>query len=412
MTKAGNKQGNDIGWNSQDAHNHPNKVRHKRRPCGTGPTFPANVTEIFETTEKLRHDRIRVKVIWGEVDKDTSGETGQKIGHYVTELQWSKDNITYVDPARRHVTSAKLDSDNNATAYCYFRGHIHKKRWYRARVRTVSRAGCKGDWSPYTNGATPSDTIKPPPPQLVIITPHHQHVLLDWTAPTEADTDIMNEDIAYFQAQIFNNSAFGGTPYRFDKYQHPTKRGFHIENQTPDEDDTYYGRVRSVDSSQNKSAWIPAKRKPGNSNAGAAPDGVHVHPPYHHAVFTKPGTVAVKHYPQLWTAHRTLRFKNVRARVGHHDAATHPNDGCPIGAAMIINIIWGNQNGDLEQHILQATDALHIDGNSHKDVDFLSSFSKLTMDKNETLSIKVIQVGSTTAGSDLVVTVNMVPVDD
>lgn len=415
MSKSGQKRGNDIGWNSQDAHNHPNKVRHKKRPCGVGPTFPTNVTLLFRTDQRLRHDRIYAKVVWDEVTTDKSGQQGQKIGHYVTELQWSTNNADYdtVDlTPRRKNTSAKLDTDQNTIASCEFHGHIHKKRYYRARVRTVSRAGCKGDWSPWTNGATPSDITPPPTPLNVTIEPGNTHIVLNWDPPLEADTDILSEDVAYFQAQLSVNIGFGGTPYGFDKYHHATRKAFKIANQAPDEDNGYYGRVRSVDSSQNKSAWIPAKRKPGNSAAGATPDQVHLHPAIHNAVFTRPGTVQVKHYPQLWTAHRLLRFKNVRARVGHHDAATHPADGCPQGAGMLINIIWGSQDGTQEQNILVASDALHIDPNTHKDVDFLSSFNKLTIDKNETISVKVIQVGSTIPGSDLVVTVNMIPVDN
>jgi hypothetical protein len=78
-----------------------------------------------------------------------------------------------------------------------------------------------------------------------------------------------NEDISYSQIQMADDDSFHRDHIvKKDKYVPKTHRGF----KAPHRKTKYYGRVRNVDNSGNKSKWVPATLT-GNSNPDVAPEG-------------------------------------------------------------------------------------------------------------------------------------------
>jgi hypothetical protein len=198
------------------------------------------------------------------------------------------------------------------------------------------------------------------------------------------------------------------TIYKHDKFVHLSRKGFVIPK--TDRQDGFYGRARSVSTDRDKSAWIPAKLDPGNSDPLGVPDAAFCRLEKTVATWTKPGSVVAQAYQQLYTCHDDLKAIQARAHCGEHTIAAHPADGCPQGADMLIQIVWHDgTNEDTHQNIFATDSKLIIAAGTHTDVNWTADFNKTLFAKGDTLSVKVVQVGSTAPGTDLVVHLTMVP---
>ena len=127
------------------------------------------------------------------------------------------------------------------------------------------------------------------------------------------------------------------------------------------------------------------------------------------ATWTKNGAVEAKHYDHLWMADRRYKFKKVRVRCGRHDSGTHPADGCPTGADLIVQVFLHNTDESTQTKLFSSDNRLVVTASTHKDTAWAADMTTTHIEEDEALSIKVTQVGSTTPGQDLVVQVVMVP---
>lgn len=227
-------------------------------------------------------------------------------------------------------------------------------------------------------------------------------------------------DVAGYQVQIAKASTVDTAPtpdewsdiYMRDRTS-GTRRSFKVAE--ADEGDPFFGRVRAYDAAMNRSRWVYATHA-GNSDPDVsgqnslvgAGGGVVV------ATFTKPGRLRSRHYPYRWTNNtgRTLTFKRARAVIGIHDSGTHPNDGCPRGGDVKMNLrLWHDDEthypvfdngvgGDDDERLI-------IEANTHKDSAPVSTFDLTELEEEQALSVKVTATGTDYAGEDLVVQVFM-----
>jgi hypothetical protein len=185
-----------------------------------------------------------------------------------------------------------------------------------------------------------------------------------------------------------------------------TRKAFKIP--AADQDLSYIGRVFSVGAFRNRSRPVPGTTN-GNSdpdaNGSAVSLGVTVDNVKRRTfvTWTIPGTVQAKHYDALWTADRKYRPIKVRARVGRHDATTHPVDGTPGGRAMIINLRWHDADETQDHMLMGSTDRLKIPAGTHRDTVWATDFAIQSIAEDEVFSLRIAQVGDTRPGSNLVV---------
>lgn len=368
---------------------------------------PVNVALDFDTKEKSRHVRYRCIVSWDEVTLPSCDPTD--VDYYVVQLwRWDPNTNSFMDtePVRKKKVEAKDEDAGNRAKAVFF--PVRRKGWYKARVRAIVNHK-RGLWSQFSPAGSPSDTTAPPTPiNVTIYDKSTNRVVVDWDAPSDPDDpDLINEDIAYFQVQLHTNQSFTNL-YRFDRYHHATKKSFRVKD--GDLGGTYYARVRSVDASGNKSQWVPATII-GNSDPNATPDGVTIGGGGGVvATFFKPGKLVAKHYAgKRWTntTGRTLTFKRARLTIGAHDPATHPNDGCPTGSAVRVQLRrW---LADLSSHdpIFSTDDRLKVDANTHKDVNSATSFQITQLQPDESITPDFRSVGSNFPGEDAELTVFM-----
>lgn len=453
-------------------------------PKPPAPIFlPVPIT--FERVEVHKHHKLRARVTWFEVTNfDYPGSPADDetdVSAYAVELATSTDGINEVSTNYRSKHKVAKDSDADATATAVF-GNVHRRYWYRARVRTIDRFNRRSDWSNWSAWILPFDDQAPPKPIAVkIYDKGIDRVILDWTAPTlsipsrglvsnaassttvtgtgtaflteietgttvkigietrrvtavTSDTSltvdsaltnanvgvvlyevVQHPDVVRFRAQISTSPSFT-TIYKEDDVV-GSKKAFKVAD--ADINDTYYGRVRSIDGVYNKSQWVDATiigNSLGEREVGAPnPDGVTIGKGSGGgmmvATFTKPGRVKVRHYPYRWVnlTGQTLVFKRARAVVSIHDSGTHPNDGCPTGSAMNVAVDRWLDDESAFSSIFDADTRLHIDAATHKDTVPVTSFNIITLAPEEQLSINVKQVGSNFPGEDLVVQVYMEP---
>jgi hypothetical protein len=218
------------------------------------PPVPTGVTLSYDTVERHRFQRLRAKVLWNEVVNftypGTAADNEDDVINYEAQLQVSTDGGgSWANSHQSKVRTAK-DEDADTTAYAIF-SNIKKWPQYRARVRTIDRYNRRSAWSTPTAGGSPSDTTPPPVPASVIGLMQLNSIAIDWNDPTETDTDIVDEDIAYYQVQLAMHGGFASVA-KFWRYVVGTRREFHSDNYRT----RYWMRVRSVDASGNKSAWV------------------------------------------------------------------------------------------------------------------------------------------------------------
>jgi microcystin-dependent protein len=243
-----------------------------RSPCNRPPAQVVNLVGNYDKVEAARHNRTRLRLRWDEVVLDTS-DFRIRIKHYIVELEYTTDGSNWFQ-ARRHVVEAKDDGDPGTKDHLIVRP-VNPLYTYRVRVRAVASGqdGCKGIWSSWLNLGSPGAENPPAPNTVTIYATSTNRVVVDWDGPTEADADVLDLKIQYFQVALKKDTTAAPTTiasaYKADRFSHITKHNFRI----PDADTgaTYYGWVRSV-GEDTKSAWIPATFA-GNSNPAATPDG-------------------------------------------------------------------------------------------------------------------------------------------
>lgn len=248
--------------------------------AGLPPAIPTGVQLTFDTTEKHHHQKWRCVVEWNEVHTDDIGnpfvgvtEHPREIKHYDIDFQKADADMVWDQKLRRHTSGAK-DNDANDIAHHIFH-NIRKFKHYRARVRAIGSDGSVGEFSEWTTPVTPAEDIPPSPLDVTIFSNSTNRVVVDWEAPDSSDdTDLVTNDVAYFQVALMKgttNPPMPGTWYKADRYAHVTKHSFRVKD--ADTGDTFYAWVRSVDGDGDRSAWIPATLA-GNNNPNATPSGV------------------------------------------------------------------------------------------------------------------------------------------
>lgn len=225
------------------------------------PPVPANVILTFDTQERRRHDKLRATVTWDEVTNwdVPGGDREDDMKGFIVQLWQSTDGSTW----RLHNSKSReaKDADADTTQHIIFH-RIHKKYYYRCRVRSVDRFNRRGDWSvwqPGAGGATPNDTTTPPAPtNLTAVVDQHKLTVDFVLAKEPLDTDatdgtngrVIDEDIAFASIQVATDAGFTNIIKR-DQItgQHKT---FSLRRPNG----TYHIRVRTVDAVWNRSAWV------------------------------------------------------------------------------------------------------------------------------------------------------------
>jgi hypothetical protein len=134
--------------------------------------------------------------------------------------------------------------------------------------------------------------------------------------------------------------------------------------------------------------------------------------------YTITPTASVGVWGPMWRADRNYWIAKVTANAGTHDGSTHPNDGCPIGSAITLNLHRVLADLSNDTLILGNNQKIEIAAGHHQDVANDSENGLLQEgDFNITqLSIgdhvypEVYSVGSSSPGGPLVVSLVLVPV--
>ena len=140
--------------------------------------------------------------------------------------------------------------------------------------------------------------------------------------------------------------------------------------------------------------------------------------PYHTVPFTIPGDVEVADYKPMWRVDRAYWVAGVTANIGLHDAGTHPDDGTPSGSPLRVGLRRVSADLSSDVSILDADTRIAIDINHHEDwandnangALELSHFNVHELAMGEHVYVSVTQIGSGRPGTDLVVSLVLVPV--
>lgn len=349
-----------------------------RSPCGLPPIAPTNLIGEFDKSEAERHRRWRLRLRWDEVTEDTVGFP-IALRHYVVEIQYSANDTDWFD-ANRRVVSAKFDGDANDKAHLIVR-RIHPKYWYRFRVRAVARDGCKSDWTAYEDVGNPG-TDEPPAPTNVKIKRGHNGIRLRWTATDDpADAELLHDDIAHFVAELHDNDTFTSL---VDRKRHLTHHQCKFRIESDEDAGPYYGRVRAVSGSKQKSAWIPATVA-GNSNPAATPDGKRVMRDREVHTFSLVGEAEVAVYkpPDRWEDDVIIT------------KVTGDFDDVPTGDDLVIDILVGGVSifDDDDTKMLRI-----VDGGTG--VDKTTDIVNTTGNEEQKIKVKVVNIGSSSPGGN------------
>jgi len=149
----------------------------------------------------------------------------------------------------------------------YIFHNIKKRMFYRARVKAIAKNGCPGLFSAWTSGAQPNDNTAPPVPTSVTLDVDEHRATLKWDYPDEGgDADIPDEGVQFFVVEFDDTAGFGSLLFKDRTVaQH---RSFRVKKPG---NNTYYARVRAVDASKNKSAWVETSASKHSPSAPSAP---------------------------------------------------------------------------------------------------------------------------------------------
>lgn len=378
------------------------------------PPAPFNVIlDFFSDVDKSRDEKWRTRVRWDEVTfwDVPGGDNEEDVARYAIRVQVSNDGAIGNDKMMHFIKEAK-DNDADTTAQIVF--HVrHRKWWYRASVRTIDKWNRRGDWSAWTAWQKPTQEAPPNPDDVTIHDNSLDSVVLDWDAPPEpANPDIIHIDVRYFQVQIASNPTFSPV-HKFDREVHGERRRFHIKK--ADRGKTFYGRVRSMNADDDPGDWI-AGRINGNSSPFADPDGVKIKSARYTMAWTLNGNAQAKLYKQMHPVPFDSKIIGAVIRAGDHDAATHPNDGCPTGSSLQANLRILNLADDTNRAVFDNDSRLKIPAGKHKDTLFLddgdSAWAHQLVDKGESIGVKIATIGSSDPGSDIVVVATLAPYDN
>lgn len=236
------------------------QVQEKRRAPGATPFFILMGDEIMEVTARTQIDgmdnvwQYSVTRAQNGTSEDPYHPQGARIFKY---------------PFHHETVSAKTDHDRNDFNRAIFH-RAQKFRHYKARVRAHDRFNRNSEWSAWTDIGTPNDTSPPPPPTDVLVDVDNHKIVVNWDYPTEPDDNdpdlsLSSDEAAFFQVQVSTHSNFSSI-FKFDRYVAATHKTFRVKKPGMG---TYYVRVRAVDGSGNKSAWV---QDSGAQNGVPTPD--------------------------------------------------------------------------------------------------------------------------------------------
>ena len=134
--------------------------------------------------------------------------------------------------------------------------------------------------------------------------------------------------------------------------------------------------------------------------------------------FTIDGTIATGDYGPMERMNRDYWIAKVIANVGKHDDGTHPVDGTPSGSAILMNMRRVTGNLGTDSAILASDSRLKIDINHHQDAANNSEdgdleeadFNVTRLAEGQHIYPRISQVGSGRPGTNLVITVVLVPI--
>lgn len=139
------------------------------------------------------------------------------------------------------------------------------------------------------------------------------------------------------------------------------------------------------------------------------------------AVFTITGQAKVKEYRPRWTADRDYLIRSVLATAGNHvpydedDPKSHPDDGCPKGADLVIQMMKYPSNYDdgigEPERLFRDGGRVRIPASKHRDNAWQKDIreSAKSFLEDEWLTVKIIHIGGTYPGDSIVVTVTLEP---
>jgi hypothetical protein len=383
------------------------------------PPTPTGLTLTFDNKDKSRRNRWRAIAECDEViNWDVpGGDREDDMAAYDFQIQKSSNGSTPDENSKtwHRRVSAKADSDAD-TRVRVVRHQIFKRYYYRTRARAVDRFGRRGAYTAWSAWQQPGNEAPPQPILVEIFAGSTNRVVVQWDAPDDpVNTDIIDQDIDYFQVKLSKSPTFA-TTYRIDKYHTAMKRSF--RPRAADLGDTFYAQVRSMNSEGDPSAWIPAKLDPGNSNPAASADGVTIGaaggsgaPDW---AWRRGGPAITKHYANARRTNTTgvrQYLHKARATCGDKDLST----GAPTGSALKFNfrrwvaseashapVFDNGAGGDDDER-------LKINAGTYKDVNGPSTFSIAYLEPDEAISVRVGAVGSGEPGSDWLVQLWMSP---
>jgi hypothetical protein len=159
------------------------------------------------------------------------------------------DDGKYVQRTANEDWSQENDDEDDLVKHVF--PNVRWRHYWRARARTVDRYNRRGEWSDWSNVGSPSDDTPPPQPNSVSVNVDNNRVTVECVLPTDPDDpEVPHIDIAYCQYQISTSNTFA-TITKQDMYVVGEKKNFKVKKASVQ----YYGRVRTVDASGNKSAW-------------------------------------------------------------------------------------------------------------------------------------------------------------
>ena len=384
--------------------------RPRKSPCGNPPSIPTGLTGEFDRAEGGKGNAaLRAKLRWDEVSTDTSGFSS-RVRTYKLEVEYSANEVNWFLKDRYSVP-AKEDTDPNDHAHKVVKG-LHRKLWYRYRVRAIDTDGCKSDWSVYYDLGNPGPDEPPAPSDVRIFDRGVDRIVMRFTlAEDPDDPDEIHPSIHHVGALIATDSDFAPV-YDRDRNFVAERIAFKIPKK--DHDEVFYGRVWTVDEDGRRSLPIPAwdpdlHQDTGNSDPFAAPDGVRIAPGNKIVkVFTIPGTAQVKRYPQRWTADEDYELVKIRMTAGDHESADHPAaDGTPGGGPLKANVIILSADLSTRTNVLPSDERLRVEENTHKDVAAVGKqeFNLTEFLEDEHMQVKLIAVGSSRPALDVEVQV-------